>query len=502
MLTLNEAKRLHKEYDAIPLTITLPSDLETPLSCYLKWGANYPINFLFESVEGGESIARYSFIGADPREEWSFLPDEIIHTSTMSESKFQETPQHVIEKTLDIGRVYQPDGLPSFLGGLVGYFGYETAGWTEQLPRFENPLGWPDAWLGRFGKLIIFDHRHQLMTLVSLIVHPRMKNGKRNTGFDAAYERGSSELSLMAKSLIRPLPASAKAVAMQPGISASIHKSKADIIEDCDKATFSKRIYKAKRHIRDGDIFQVVLSRSWSICSSRSPVDVYRSLRRQNPSPYLFLLNMRSRSIVGSSPEMLLRSTDRHLETRPIAGTRPRGKTPAQDAAFEASLIVDPKELAEHTMLVDLGRNDLGRVAEPGSIRIPDQLIVEKYARVMHLVSSVTGKLRKGKTCMDAHQAVFPAGTVSGAPKIRAMQLIAELEQNGRGVYAGSIGYLDYHGNMDTCIGIRMACYENGNYFVRAGAGIVADSIASREFDETSHKAASMIRAITEEELC
>ena len=502
MLTLNEAKRLHREYDAIPLTVTLPSDLETPLSCYLKWACSYPTNFLFESVEGGESIARYSFIGADSQEEWAFKPKEIVHSTQVGVSKIHQLPKELIEQSLDIGRVWKPDGLPGFLGGLVGYFGYETASWSEKLPRFDNPLGWPDAWLGRFKKLIIFDHRLQLLTLVSLIVHARMKNGKRHAGFDAAYEQASGELASMAKSLIRPLPASARAIS-SPSVQATTKSSgKSSIVEDCDKASFTKMVTKAKRHIRDGDIFQVVLSRGWSIRSGRSPVDVYRSLRRQNPSPYLFLLTMNSRSIVGSSPEMLLRSTNGLLETRPIAGTRPRGKTIVQDAALESALQADPKELAEHTMLVDLGRNDLGRVARPGSIRVPDRLIVEKYARVMHLVSSVTGTLRTGKTSIDALQAVFPAGTVSGAPKIRAMELIAELEQKGRGVYAGSIGYLDYHGNLDTCIGIRMASYENGRYYVRAGAGIVADSVASREFDETSHKAASMIRAITEDDLC
>lgn len=472
-------QHLAESFNVIPLTSSLAADTLTPVSIYLAARRAGTKGFLFESVEGGRHLARYSILGIQPRERITFqggLAKAVTFGGEVHESR--DFPALLKERLASFKPFRSPDH-PRFGGGYVGYLGYACASAVERIPMKADPFGMPDACLQRFDDLVIFDHvAGRVMLLANAILD-------EHASLQDAYNDASLRLERLSH-IVRS--AGAANVETQ---NASLGKT-----EDCIREHFLKGVAKAKQHIIDGDIFQVVLSIQERIPFEGDSFDIYRHLRMSNPSPYHFFLEQADLTILGASPEMLVRVEDGKVEVRPIAGTRPRGTTPEQDEAHRLDLLADPKEAAEHVMLVDLGRNDVGRVSVPGSVELAAFRTVERYSHVMHLVSSVTGRLKEDVHPVDAFFSAFPAGTVSGAPKIRAMEIIHDLEQVGRGVYSGGIGYFDYRGNTDTCIAIRTTVLRDGVAQVQAGAGIVADSKAESEFDECLHKLASIKTAI------
>ncbi|MFZ1683944.1 MAG: anthranilate synthase component I [Candidatus Zixiibacteriota bacterium] len=482
MISFAEVKRMSRLGNVIPIIRRIPSDLETPVSAYMKVAGRTPYSFLLESIQGGEKLARYSFIGFDPFLIVKGSADQVTVVKGKDSRTIAAKPTEFMEALFAEYTPVSIEGLPRFTGGAVGYFAYDSAGWFERLPnRHPNPTELPQMMFGLYRSVIAFDHLKQEIVIIANLFHTGSSRQLK-----MAYDDAVVTLDQITRRLKAPLkgnrstgPASSKIIRPQS-----------------DQASFESAVRKAKKYIKEGDIFQVVLSRRWAVDSSRSELDVYRRLRRINPSPYMFLLRFGDNAVVGASPEMMVRVEGRSIETRPIAGTRPRGKSEAEDARRIASLLADPKELAEHTMLVDLGRNDLGRVCKTGTVRVAEKMIIEKYSHVIHIVSSVVGELKPGSSPIQAHFACFPAGTVSGAPKIRAMQIIDELESQGRGIYAGSIAYIDFWGNLDSCIAIRTLVKTGKRYHVQAGAGIVADSIPRREFRETEAKASVLIQAV------
>jgi len=485
MISYTEARDLSRAGNVIPVFERISSDLETPVSAYLKLAKGKAYSFLLESIEGGEKLARYSFIGFDPFLTLEGSRDEIVARRGRSSQRITGAPHEFLN---DLFKVYKPvrvEGLPRFTGGAVGYLSYDTIRWVERIPD-ENPdeIGLPEMLFGLYSSIVVFDHLKQELVIIANILHDHGE-----PGFRKKYSQAVSKIETIVKKLQSPLR-------KPPGANGK-HRSKLTAL--CTNKKYASMVRRAKRYIKEGDIFQVVLSQRWRIDTKESPLTVYRRLRRINPSPYMFLLNFGERSVIGSSPEMMVRVESGSIETHPIAGTRPRGRNDAEDEKQIADLLSDKKELAEHTMLLDLGRNDIGRVAKPGTVRVKDNMIVEKYSHVIHIVSSVVGKLQKNKSPLDGLFACFPAGTVSGAPKIRAMEIIDELEDIRRGVYAGAVAYLDFWGNLDSCIAIRTVVKNKKSYFVQAGAGIVADSKPAREFRETVAKSGALIEAITGE---
>lgn len=482
MMTLSEARRLNKVGNVIPIAARIPSDLETPVSAFMKLAAGKKYAFLLESIEGGEKLARYSFIGFDPFLVVEATGDQVVLRKDGVSRELPVKPIPFLEELLGVYSPVAVEGLPRFTGGAVGYFSYDCIRWLERLPDSKpDPLTMAEMILGFYQTIVAFDHLKQEIIIISNILHQ-----PGECGFAAKYAIAVEQLRKLTAALQLPL---------------KLHKADASRSRGVKCLTsqqeYEASVRKAKRYIREGDIFQVVLSRRWQIDSEASPLAVYRRLRRINPSPYMFLLTFGEDAVVGSSPEMMVRVEHGQIETRPIAGTRQRGKNDAEDDKLIKGLLTDAKELAEHTMLLDLGRNDVGRVSRPGSVQVKDQMIIEKYSHVIHIVSSVVGKLKGGHSALVGHFACFPAGTVSGAPKIRAMQIIDELEPYRRGIYAGSIAYLDFWGNLDSCIAIRTLVKRGKKYFVQAGAGIVADSKPSREYQETDAKARAIIEAVT-----
>lgn len=449
----------------VPLVREVPADLVTPVGAYLALAAQAPRAFLLESAESGVTTGRWSFLGWEPVESIALGGDE-------------SDPLGRLRGVLARYRPAEVPGVPPFAGGLVGRFDYEAARWFE-------PVGGRDESAGRaqfdlYETVVALDHLRR-RALVVVNVDPSRSSLEREVR--RARERAES----IAGTLLSPrIPPGEPAVPGPPHA----------IVPRMRREEFLAGVDRLKEHIRAGDIFQAVLSQRFTRPLSASPFSVYRALRRINPSPYLFFLKEEGRALAGSSPEMLVRCTGGRVETHPIAGTRPRGEDPARDEALEAELRADPKENAEHLMLVDLGRNDLGRVALPGSVRVERYASVERYSHVMHLVSRVEARLAPGRDALDALAAAFPAGTVSGAPKVRAMQLLGELEPAPRGPYAGAVGYVDFHGNLDSCIAIRTLVAEGGRAWVQAGAGIVADSVPEREYDETVAKARALFHAV------
>jgi anthranilate synthase component 1 len=483
-MKLAEFKQLAEQgYNRIPLVREVLADLDTPLSTYLKL-ADAPYSYLLESVHGGEKWGRYSIIGL-PSETVVRITGqdiEVKHHGKVIEQTTSSDPLSWIETFKQQYNVPDLDDLPRFNGGLVGYFGYDTVRYVE--PRLgacpnPDPLGCPDILLMVSNDLIVFDN---LSNRLFIIVHA-------DPSIDNAYQQAQQELDKLTLHLRTATPKyssshAGKTVDENDFISGFTHDGFIDAIE------------KAKQYITDGDIMQVVLSQRLSIPFSAQPMDLYRALRTLNPSPYMYYLNLEDFHIVGSSPEILVRMENNEVTVRPIAGTRPRGKTPEEDKAFELDLLSDPKELAEHLMLIDLGRNDAGRVSQIGTVKLTAKMIVERYSHVMHIVSNVTGQVVPNMTCIDALRATFPAGTVSGAAKVRAMEIIDELEPVKRGVYAGAVGYLSWSGNMDTAIAIRTAVIKNNTLHVQAGAGIVYDSVPEMEWQETMNKARAIFRAV------
>jgi anthranilate synthase component 1 len=478
-MTEQEFKQYAEQgYNRVPLVLETLADLDTPLSVYLKLG-NRPYSYLLESVQGGERFGRYSFIGlpSDIRfEVRDHLCSEYRGSVLVSQSEEADPLEWVRACQARYRAVVLP-GLPRFAGGLVGYFGYDTVRYIERRladTRKPDALGCPDIMLMLSDRLAVVDNLSGKLYLV-VYADPRE---------EGAYAAAQRQLEVLLSALRHP-------VAVPPEVPMPAAQAQSEFTEDGFKAA----VERAKRYIFDGDIMQVVLSQRLSHPYPASPLSLYRALRALNPSPYMFFFDMGGFHVVGASPEILVRLESGAVTVRPIAGTRPRGATREQDLALEEELLADPKERAEHVMLMDLGRNDLGRVAEIGSVRVTDNMTIERYSHVMHIVSNVEGRLREGLDAMAVLRATFPAGTVSGAPKVRAMEIIDEFEPSKRGIYAGAVGYLGFNGDMDLAIAIRTAVIKDGRLYVQAGAGIVADSVPASEWTETQNKARAILRA-------
>lgn len=471
---------LSKHYNLIPVSREINADMDTPISVYKKISPKGPA-YLLESVEGGENLARYSFIGFDPFLVLTSRGKESQITGGGQQKTVLGSPLENLEKVINGFNVYLQAGLPRFFGGAVGYIGYDTVRFIEriEIPRLDNPC-LPDCKFIFAGIVLIFDHVKRTLTIV-INSHP-------GESPEEAYDKAEESI----EKVIGAVKNNILAEDQDPGRPLACGPVDANIT----RAEFIQKVAQAKEYIKAGDILQVVLSRRLRVPFRGEPFNVYRRLRTLNPSPYLYYLDFGEATVVGSSPEMLVRVEEGVAETCPIAGTRPRGVDRAADEAFASDLLEDAKERAEHLMLVDLGRNDLGKVCEIGSIKLTRFMEVEKFSHVMHLVSNVRGRLEPGKSCFDALEACFPAGTVSGAPKVRAMQIISELEPDGRGIYAGAIGYLGFSGNLDTAIAIRTVVIHGGNAYVQAGAGIVADSDPEREYEETLNKASALLKTL------
>ncbi len=485
-----EFLKLSRKHSLVPVYRTVTADLETPVSAFLRIAAEEPEAFLLESVEGGEHVGRYTFIGVQPYKKMVARGTRITVREGRHESAFDGDIFEELKKALGGHTPARLPGLPPFTAGAVGFFAYDVVRQIERLPSMaKDELGVPDACLMFFDQVLAFDH---VKKEIHLIVTADLKREAR----EGAYERAVRRLNKMEKRLSSALPGRRK----------KRLEGKLKVTSRTSKAAFLKAVEKTKEYIASGDVFQCVLSQRFDCLPGVDAFEVYRALRIVNPSPYMYFLRFGQEAegkkratvghIVGSSPELLVRVHGRAVEYRPIAGTRPRSSDEAEDRAIEADLREDEKEIAEHIMLVDLGRNDVGRVSEFGSVRVKDLMFVERYSHVMHLVSSLEGKLKAGLEPIDAFRACFPAGTLSGAPKIRAMEIIEELEPARRGVYGGSVLYADFSGNVDSCIAIR-TLYMNGEQgHFQAGAGIVADSVPEKEFEESVNKARAVVRAI------
>lgn len=480
--SLSEIKQLAREYNIIPIYREILADMETPVSTFLKISRNMSVAFLLESVEGGEKVARYSFIGIDP-----FLRFRAngmrYQISGIIEESGDGHPVERLKKLIGEFKPYHPPDLPRLSCGAVGYFSYDTIRLFENIPD-KNPkdVDVDEIDFGFYRTLLVFDNRRHRLILITNI----MTNMPGQ--LDSKYQAAEDELGRMEKVIRAPVheyfPSSCVPPKSQPPVS------------NFKKEEYLKKVEKIKDYIRAGDAFQVVLSQRFTATSAIPPFDIYRCLRLINPSPYMFFFKLDDTFIIGSSPEMLVRVENGWIETRPLAGTRPRGKTEDEDERLAKELLADEKERAEHIMLVDLGRNDLGRVSVKGTVAPEEMMRIERYSHVMHIVSSVKGKLRPDMSAIDALFACFPAGTLSGAPKIRAMEIIDEFEPVRRGIYGGALGYIDFSGNLDTCIVIRTIVMRNNKVIIQSGGGLVADSIPENEYNESCNKAKAMFRAI------
>ena len=476
--------QLAQQGNLVPVYRQLLSDTLTPVSayCQIQRGS---CSFLFESVIGGERIGRYSFLGADPVLQLEAFGSKLVITDEHGKTERESNdPLNDLQQLLDLYRGVQVPGLPRFCGGAVGYAGYDVIRYTERLPHAPpDDRHLPDLSFAFYNRMVIFD---QIRKTILVVAQARTDTGDLRKEYDRAcaqvddlcrqLQRGSSDLQLTDIALTGEVSETWKS--------------------NFTQAEFETAVEKCKEYIRAGDIFQVVISQRLQRETHARPLDIYRALRVVNPSPFMFFLRTPQVHLIGSSPEIMVRVEDGETTIRPLAGTRKRGRTEAEDIALEQDLLNDPKERAEHVMLVDLARNDVGRVAQYGSVQLSDVMKVERYSHVMHITSNVTGQLSPGKTSLDALRAGLPAGTVSGAPKVRAMQIIDELERHRRGPYAGAVGYLDYTGNMDTCIALRTLVMQGQTISAQAGAGIVADSVPASEYQETLNKAQGMLKAI------
>lgn len=478
--SLTEFKRLTRRGNLIPVWTRMLADVETPVSAFLKLGIPGP-SFLLESVENQEKLGRYSFVGFGPSRIFRSKNRSATWTANgrVRHSSLSGDPLEELRSASRRLRVVRDPRLPRFAGGWVGMMGYDAVRFFEDLPDTStDDLKLDDAVWMLADQLVAFDHYNRTM---QIILH--VPTGV-STSVGSAYRNAERRLGAIIRRLNHP-PARVSALRVT-GPARSTETP----------ASFQRKVQRAKSYIQAGDVIQVVLSQRWAMEVQGHPFSVYRRLRTINPSPYMFYLDLGEIRLVGSSPELLVRKTDRLVETRPIAGTRPRGRTPAEDEQLGRQLLADPKERAEHIMLVDLGRNDLGRVCQTGSIRVSDLMRIERFSHVMHIVSDVTGKLRGGRDGFDLIRAAFPAGTVAGAPKVRAMEIIEELEGRRRGAYAGLVGYFDFTGNLDTCITIRTILFKGRKAYIQTGAGIVADSRPRREYQESVNKAKALMAAL------
>jgi len=477
--TFDEFKELAQRGTFVPVYKEIVADLLTPVSAFLKIAEHSDYAFLLESVEGGEQVGRYSFLGKDP---FLILRARGGNTIIDRAGQITESDKPFVTTLRELmAQFHSPfvPGLPRFTGGAVGYLGYDAAAWFEPVTLQSSREIQDEAGFMLFDTVLAFDHvRHRIL----IIANARITGDEE---LESLYQFACAKIDFVRRELERGLSRA------EPSSAASL-----DVTSNVTREEFERMVRTAKEHIAAGDIYQVVLSQRFEASIGADPFTVYRALRHVNPSPYMYFIRMGDRSIVGSSPEMLVRVEGRRVETHPIAGTRPRGRNDDEDMRLAEELKRNEKERAEHVMLVDLGRNDVGRVSEYGSVRVPTFMTLERYSHVMHLVSIVEGKLSEEYDRLDALVACFPAGTVSGAPKVRAMEIISELENQRRGLYAGAVGYLDFAGNLDFCIAIRTVVIENGRAYVQAGAGIVADSNPAAEYEETRDKARAVIQAL------
>jgi len=486
MRSLNEVLKLSKRYNIIPLYKETMADLETPLSAYMKID-NPEYSFLLESVEGGENIARHSYLGRQPVGV-VYYKNGVLHKKFSGREKKIKTsdPLGEMQEIFRNYRVAPEPGLPA-RGGAIGYIGYDMVKLYEKVPvtKQKDELKWPDMFFMFTDVLMIFDHVfHKIQVVYTLYIEGK----DRRADIEKKYRKASAAIDRIIKGLKKPLKIRE---GKRRGGPVKIRKY-------TGKEEFKKKVKETVKQIRNGEAIQVVLSQRFSARVSVSPVDIYRKLRVINPSPYMHFIRFGDNVIIGASPEVMVKVEGKTVMVRPIAGTRRRGKTREEDLALEKELLSDEKERAEHVMLIDLGRNDIGRVAKAGRVKVEDLMVVEKYSHVMHIVSNVKGELKPGKDAFDAFKATFPAGTVSGAPKVRAMQLIDGLEDIKRGPYAGAVGYISYSGSMNTCISLRSIYYKKGRAFMQAGAGLVADSKPEFEYRETLNKAGAVFKAIIE----
>ncbi|MBY4676087.1 anthranilate synthase component I [Marinobacterium arenosum] len=476
------AELASQQYNRIPVVREVLADLDTPLSTYLKL-ANSPYSYLLESVEGGEKWGRYSIIGLPCRSVLKVFGQriELYTDGELVEQTEMEDPLVFVEQFQQRFKAPDLPDLPRFNGGLVGYFGYDCVRYVEKRLRDSTPddhIGTPDILLMVSDELVVFDN---LTGKLLLICHVDPQE-------EDAYDQAQLKLEELVTRLRLATPHD------NPQPRREVHE--AEFKSSFGEQAFKDAVEKIKEYVLAGDVMQTVISQRMSIPFDRQPLDLYRALRCLNPSPYMYILNLGDFHVVGSSPEILARVEDGEVAVRPIAGTRRRGHTDEEDQALEAELLADPKEIAEHLMLIDLGRNDAGRVSEIGSVELTDKMVVERYSHVMHIVSNVKGRLKPGLSAMDVLRATLPAGTLSGAPKVRAMEIIDELEPVKRGVYGGAVGYLSWNGNMDTAIAIRTAVIKDNTLHIQAGAGVVADSQPRLEWKETMNKGRAMFRAV------
>jgi len=479
-MDFNNFNSLAKEYNLIPVYEMMTADMLTPVTAYLKIRQKGKYNFLLESVEGSENLSRYSFIGKDPAYVFSNKGELITIRNQTKDSRINKSIFDFIRQELKIYRQPIIDDLPDFTGGIVGYFGYENTSLIENILKNEmKKTDQPDSIFGFYDTILAFDHfKHQII----LITNVKIEN---DANLKQEYEAAKQKLSILKSELQKPFSHS------------SDFKLTNNLQEDFDPTEFYKQVEYGKEHIYEGDIFQIVISKRFSAEFSGDLLNVYRALRIINPSPYMYFLEFENDfSVIGTSPEDLLKVKNGVAQVLPIAGTRRRGKTTEEDIALEKNLMSDEKELAEHTMLVDLGRNDLGRVCKYRTVKVTENMKVQRYSHVMHIVSKVEGRLSDDKDSIDALKSCFPAGTVTGAPKIRAMQLISRYETSARNVYAGAVGYFDFSGNLDMCIAIRTLFAKGNTIYWQAGAGIVADSKPKLEAKEIKNKSAALVKAL------
>ena len=483
--SLEEVKALAKQYNTIPVFYEFSADNQTPLNIYRAFSQESRNSFILESVSNGVQWDRYSFVGFSPKEEIRITGNTAeIRSGEKSETFEVAHPIAFLKERMAAYHSPVLEGAPNFTGGLIGYFGYDTVRYMEKkltnVP--EDDIHMPDCHLFLYEELLAYDHLNS-NGIVSLNLHT---DGDLGAQYAAAQWR-AEELADIVRHY-NPQPQERR------------HHGESVVRSNLTKEQYSQMVRDAKEYIKNGDIFQIVLSQRFEISNPPDSFSVYRKLRATNPSPYLYYFHTPDYDVAGASPEMLAKVTNGVIHNRPIAGTKPRGRTPEEDIANEKALAADPKERAEHTMLVDLGRNDVGKVSEFGSVEVTRYMVTERASKVMHLVSDVIGKLRQDQTALDALMAILPAGTLSGAPKVRAMELIDQFENRKRGLYGGTVGHLGFDGNINTCIAIRTVLFTNDKAYVQAGAGIVADSVPENEYYETVNKALAVINAIKEAE--
>lgn len=481
--TIEEAKKKYSEYDVFPVTCEILSDSFTPIHIFKALKRDEENAFILETVNNGNQWGRYSFIGINPKVEVKINKGVAYCTKDGKTTEEKITnPVEYLQNILSHYKAPKIKHMPNFTGGFAGYFGYDTVRYTEKklvhVPEDDTQM--PDCHLFLYDEIVAYDHLSSKIIIIINIYN----NKDLKEQYKAAQERMNKIIDKITSYFERPRPVG--------------KVSEITVNSNVKHDEFIKNVEIAKQHIVDGDIFQIVLSQRFEVDNPPESFNVYRMLRATNPSPYLYYFKNKDYNIAGASPEMLVNVTDGIVKTKPIAGTVPRGVTEEEDIALEKSLISDPKECAEHTMLVDLGRNDVGKVSKFGTVEVTSYMKVERYSKVMHLVSDVKGELQDGKNALDALMSVLPAGTLSGAPKVRAMEIIDELENKRRGLYGGTVGYIGFDGNIDTCIAIRTVLFKNNKAYIQAGAGIVHDSVPEKEFRETQNKAKAIINAIEE----